>query len=216
MKLTILLILINIAIFFYTAPTLTISNYYAEEYGFRPSSFLNGKYYIIVTSLFLHANIVHIVSNMIFLFLLGPSVEKSAGGLKFLLVYFLGGMIANLAMFIPFLYSPNSLGIGASGAISALIGLGTFICPGKLVMSQFLIPLPFVAVGAFYFLSNAVNLFTPSQIGYPVHVLGLMVGSVFGLIWSKNWLRGILIFIVTLILILLLPYILTTVFRVII
>jgi rhomboid protease GluP len=210
MKLTIFLILINVAVFFYTTQNL---NYYVEEYGFRPSSFLSGKYYIIVTSLFLHANIVHIVSNMIFLFLLGPSVERSAGGLKFLLVYFLGGMIGNLAMLIPFLYSPNSVGVGASGAISALIGLGTFICPGKLVISQFLIPLPFVVVGAFYFLSNAMNLFTPSQIGYPVHVLGLIIGSIFGLIWSKNWIRGILIFIITLILIISLPYILAIVFQ---
>jgi len=210
MKLTILLILINVAVFFYTASNL---NYYVEEYGFRPSSFLSGKYYIIVTSLFLHANIIHIVSNMVFLFLLGPSVEKCAGGLRFLLVYFLGGMIANLAMFIPFLYSPNSVGIGASGAISALIGLGTFICPGKLVISQFLIPLPFVVVGAFYFLSNAMNLFTPSQIGYPVHVLGLIVGSIFGLMWSKNWIKGILIFIITLTLIISLPYILAIVLQ---
>jgi rhomboid protease GluP len=210
MKLTILLILINVAVFFYTASNL---NYYVEEYGFRPSSFLSGKYYIIVTSLFLHANIIHIVSNMVFLFLLGPSVEKCAGGLRFLLVYFLGGMIANLAMFIPFLYSPNSVGIGASGVISALIGLGTFICPGKLVISQFLIPLPFVVVGAFYFLSNAMNLFTPSQIGYPVHVLGLIVGSIFGLMWSKNWIKGILIFIITLTLIISLPYILAIVLQ---
>jgi membrane associated rhomboid family serine protease len=210
MKLTILLILINVAVFFYTASNL---NYYVEEYGFRPSSFLSGKYYIIVTSLFLHANIIHIVSNMVFLFLLGPSVEKCAGGLRFLLVYFLGGMIANLAMFIPFLYSPNSVGIGASGSISALIGLGTFICPGKLVISQFLIPLPFVVVGAFYFLSNAMNLFTPSQIGYPVHVLGLIVGSIFGLMWSKNWIKGILIFIITLTLIISLPYILAIVLQ---
>jgi membrane associated rhomboid family serine protease len=208
MKLTILLIVINIVVFFYTASNL---NYYVKEYGFSPSSFLNGKYYIIVTALFLHANISHIVFNMIALFLMGPSVEKSVGGLKFFFVYFLGGMIANLAMFIPFLYSPNSVGIGASGAIMALIGLGTFICPGKLVISQFLIPLPFVVVGAFYFLSNAMNLFTSSQIGYPVHVLGIIIGSIFGLVWSRNWLRGILIFIITLILIISLPYILAIV-----
>ena len=212
MKITLLLVILNIAVFLYTAPNL---NYYVDQYGFRPSSFLGGKYYIIVTSLFLHANITHIVSNMLFLFLLGPSVEKSVGGLKYLLIYFLGGMIANLAMFIPFIYSLDSIGIGASGAISALIGLGTFVCPGKIVISQFLIPLPFVVIGAFYFLSNAMNLFTPSQIGYPVHVLGLIIGAIFGLLWSKNWIKGILIFIITLSLIISLPYILTIMSQVI-
>jgi membrane associated rhomboid family serine protease len=205
MILTLILIFLNIMAFFYTYPNL---EYYVKEYGFEPVSFLGGKYYTILTSLFLHANFVHLFFNMISLFLLGPSLEKKVGVLKFYFVYFFGGMLANLATFIPFFYKPGIPGIGASGAISALIGLGTFLCPGKLTISQFLIPLPFVVVGAFYFLSNAMNLFIPSSIGYHVHMAGMIFGSFFGLVWSKNWLKGIIIFIIVLILIISLPYIL--------
>jgi len=205
MKLTIFLILINIMVFFYTASNL---GYYINEYGFEPISFLNGKYYTIITSLFLHAGIVHLFFNMLSFFLLGPSLEDKAGSSRFLLVYFLGGMIANLAGFIPPFFSPGIPGVGASGAISALVGLGTFICPGKITISQYLIPLPFVVVGVLYYISNALNLFTPSNIGYHVHMVGLIVGSIFGLIWSKNRIKGILIFIVTLVLIIYLPEIL--------
>jgi len=147
---------------------------------------------------------------MIALFLLGTSLEKKVGHGKYLLVYFLGGIIGNLVMLIPFLYSPDTIGVGASGAISALVGLGMFLCPGKLVIFPSVIPLPFVIAGALYFLSTTMDLFVPEDItiGYPVHMMGIIVGSVFGLSWSENWKRSVLIFIVTLILILLLPYIL--------
>jgi len=209
MKLTVILILINVLVFFYTALNL---EYYVSGYGFEPVSFLNGKYHTILTSIFLHANIVHLFYNMLFLFLLGPTLEKNAGDLNFLLVYFVGGVIANLASFIPPFFRPGIPGIGASGAISALVGLGTFLHPGKLIISQYLIPLPFVVVGAFYFLSNAMNLFIPSNIGYHVHMVGLILGSIFGLVWSKNWMKGILIFILTLVLIISLPYILALMF----
>ncbi len=130
------------------------------------------------------------------------------------MVYFFGGIIGNLVMLIPFLYSPNTIGVGASGAISALVGLGVFVCPSKLVIFPSVIPLPFVVAGVLYFLSTIMNLFMPEDvtIGYPVHMMGIIVGSIFGLAWSENRKRSILIFIITLILILLLPYILDLIF----
>lgn len=207
MKLTVALVVINVVIFFLT---LVLGlNFSINEFGFKPSSFLGGKVYTILTSMFIHASPAHIFFNMIALFLLGSSLEKKVSQGKYLLVYLLGGIIGNLVMLIPFLYSPDTIGVGASGAISALVGLGMFVCPGKLVIFPSIIPLPFVVAGALYFLSTTMNLFVPAdvQIGYPVHMMGILVGSIFGLAWSENWKRGILIFIVTLILILLLPYI---------
>jgi len=164
--------------------------------------------------MFIHAGPEHIFFNMIALFLLGTSLEKKVSKGKYLLVYFLGGIIGNLVMFIPFLYSPDTIGVGASGAISALVGLGMFVCPGKLVIFPSIIPLPFVVAGILYFLSTTMNLFVPEdmQIGYPVHMVGIIVGSIFGLAWSENRKRSILIFIITLILILSLPYILDLIF----
>ncbi len=212
MKLTVALVVINVVIFFLTL--ILGLDYSITEFGFKPNSFLGGKVHTIITSMFIHAGFEHIVFNMIALFLLGSSLEKKVSKEKYLLVYFLGGVIGNLVMLIPFLYSPETIGVGASGAISALVGLGMFLCPGKLVIFPSIIPLPFVVAGVLYFLSTTMNLFVPAdtQIGYEVHMMGILVGSIFGLAWSENWKRRILIFIVTLILILLLPYILDLIF----
>lgn len=212
MKLTVALVVINVVIFFLSLiPGL---DYSITEFGFKPSSFLEGRVHTIVTSMFIHASPEHIFFNMIALFLLGSSLEKKVSKEKYLVTYFLGGVVGNLVMLIPFLYSPNTIGVGASGAISALVGLGAFLCPGKLVIFPSIIPLPFVVAGVLYFLSTTMNLFVPEDItiGYPVHMMGIIIGSIFGLAWSENWKRSILIFIVTLILILLLPYILGLIF----
>ena len=211
MKLSIALILINVFVFL-----LTVSQgqekfeYWINEFGFRASSFIEGKYYIIFTSLFLHANLVHLGFNMLALFLLGSSIEKVIDKKRYILAYFLGGMVANLIMLLPFLYSPVTIGIGASGAISSLVGLGTFLCPGKLVFFPSVFPLPFVVAGGIYFLSTLSKLFVPSQISYPVHMIGMLVGSLFGLAWSEDKKRKLLIFITVLVLLILIPYILIT------
>ena len=209
MKVTGTLILINILVFVFTAPGL---HYFIEKYGFQTIDFLHGEYYRIITSLFLHANLWHLGFNMVSLFLLGTSLEKKIDPLRFLLVYFVGGVIGNLGMFLPF-FSPDTIGVGASGAISSLVGLGTFLCPGKLVIFPSILPLPFVVAGAIFFLLTAANLFTfDTQIGYQVHMIGLVVGMIFGLKWGENWLRGILIFILVLVLIIALSFILNIYF----
>jgi rhomboid protease GluP len=210
MKLTTALIFINILV--YVSTSLGGLNYFIIKYGFQTDEFLNGDYYRIITSLFLHANVAHLGFNMLALLLLGSSLEKKVSPIRYLTVYFVGGIIGNLAMFIPFFYSKDSIGVGASGAISALVGLGTFLCPGKLVIFPAVLPLPFVVAGASYFLLTATNLFTPSEIGYSVHMVGMIIGMIFGLIWSKNWIRGILIFILALVLIIILPFILAMIF----
>jgi len=204
MKLTVVLIILNVLVFFYT---LTDLEYYITEFGFKPSNFLSGRYEIIGTAIFLHANFGHLIFNMIALLLLGSSLEEKAKSWQYLLVYLLSGIIGNVAMLIPFLFSRDTIGVGASGAISGLVGLGTFLCPGKLVIFPSVIPLPFVVAGALYFLSVAMNLFLPSRIAYPVHFVGMIVGSIFGLMWSKQRTKRILIFGITLLLIVLLPYV---------
>lgn len=203
MRLTLILILINVFVFLYT---LTNFEYYITEYGFSSGSFLAGRYGIVGTAMLLHAGSGHLFFNMIALFFLGSSLEKKVEAWKYLLVYLLGGIIGNLAMLV--FFPPDTIGVGASGAISALVGLGAFFCPGKLVFFQSIIPMPFVVAGALYFLTTAMNLFVPSQIAYPVHFVGMIVGSVFGLIWSKERTKRIFIFVITLLLIVLLPYIL--------
>lgn len=73
------------------------------------------------TSIFLHGGWLHILGNMLFLWIFGDNVEDRLGHIKFLLFYLAGGAIANIVQFIitPFSKIPV---VGASGAIAAVMG----------------------------------------------------------------------------------------------
>ncbi|MEM7821560.1 MAG: rhomboid family intramembrane serine protease [Candidatus Aenigmatarchaeota archaeon] len=206
-NLTLLLILTNIAVFAISSNGFVINEKYALEYGFSINNFLNGNYHTLITSFFLHADIYHLVFNMIALFFLGLSLESKVKKSRYLTAYFLGGIIGNLSVFIPiFGYTTESISVGASAAISALVGLGTFVCPGRLVIFGSLIPIPFVLAGAIYFLFTLSMLFEASQIAYPAHLFGMIAGSFLGFVWGKKRIKRLIIFISICILIILLPY----------
>jgi rhomboid protease GluP len=77
-----------------------------------------GEYWRLLTAMFLHIEIIHIFSNMLALYALGPQVESTFGHARFLTVYFLGGLLGSA---LSFLLSPNQ-SLGASGAIYGLLG----------------------------------------------------------------------------------------------
>ncbi len=80
---------------------------------------LHHDYYRLITSIFLHAGLMHIFFNMYALYVIGPQLESFYGKIKFLIIYLLGGIIGNLFANI---FEVNTLGVGASGAIFALFG----------------------------------------------------------------------------------------------
>lgn len=188
MSFTNVLVLINVLIFIIAFPNL---EFFIKLFGFQPQLFIAGEYYRIFTSLFLHGNIFHLILNMLALFVVGNAIEKRIRFLPFILIYFISGFIANLSFFIPiFGYSPETITIGASGAISGLIGFGTFFIPAKFILVPNIIPFPtpFILVGAIYFLATALMLFAISPIAYPAHMFGFLAGSAFGLFAvKKKW-----------------------------
>ena len=88
----------------------------------------------VFTSMFVHASIVQILGNMLFLWLFGNNVEDAMGHLKFFGFYILGGVVA-LALLVAF--APNSAAptVGAAGAISAVIGGYMLLYPGARVFA---------------------------------------------------------------------------------
>jgi len=87
-------------------------------YGFTPSDF---SILTILTSMFLHAGIAHIVGNMWFLFIFGDNVEDRLGHVKYLVFYLVAGIVATLAHYA--LNINESIpSVGASGAISGVLG----------------------------------------------------------------------------------------------
>lgn len=116
---TYILIVLNVMIFLYTM--LYDQNdrlFYelANNYVYVQ----NGEIYRLFTSMFLHADIMHIVFNMYALYLLGPIVERYYGKTKFILIYFISGILGSL--FSCVFMSSNTYAIGASGAIFGLLG----------------------------------------------------------------------------------------------
>ena len=83
------------------------------------SAILAGQYWRLITPIFLHANILHIGLNMLNFLLLGLIVERIFGHLRFVLIYLLAGVISILASFV---YAPQEISVGASGAIFGLVG----------------------------------------------------------------------------------------------
>jgi membrane associated rhomboid family serine protease len=118
-----LLIIINIIVFALeiTAPDFET---FVRTYAFTPSNFNFydlGSYVTVFTSLFLHGGILHIASNMWFLHIFGDNIEDRFGHLQFLLFYLGAGVAATLSQYL-LTASSDIPSIGASGAISGIIG----------------------------------------------------------------------------------------------
>lgn len=118
-RLTILLISLNVIVFL-------VVNIGIGENGIFFLSQINiyiFKYfqiYRLFTSIFLHADILHLMSNMIFLLLFGIFAENHYSTIQYLMIYFLSGILGNI--FSLFLLPQYSLSLGASGAIFGFIG----------------------------------------------------------------------------------------------
>lgn len=209
MRLTLLLVLINVGVFAYAFLNLP---YFIENYGFSSDSFAKGRYLNAVTAMFMHVNILHLVGNMLVLYFVGSAIEKNIGKFIYLWVYFLSGVTANLGVILLPLIGSNVTAVGASAAISGLIGLGAFKLSGKWILSpiRFIpVPMPFMIAGALYAFINLVGVFVIGEninIAYGGHLIGGFVGALFGLSGEQHKLRKIVIFLLLIGFISSLPY----------
>lgn len=95
------------------------------EHGamYPPYIMQNHEYYRLFTSMFLHFGASHIMNNMIMLGALGWTLEEEVGRIKFLLIYFIGGLAGNgLSLAVNVFHQDNVVSAGASGAVFALMG----------------------------------------------------------------------------------------------
>ena len=89
---------------------------------------LNGEYYRIFTSMFLHFGIYHLLNNMVCLIFLGDMLETLVGPVRYLLIYLLGGLGGNLlSLALEIKKQEYAISAGASGAIFAVIGALLYI-----------------------------------------------------------------------------------------
>ena len=191
----ILIILANIAVFLHE---LTLNdtqiNQFVDKYGFTPNQFWHGHQpYTVVTAIFLHAGLLHIAGNMLFLWIFGDNVEDQLGHVTYLAFYLVGGVAASVVYAFVFSGSSDPL-VGASGAIAAVLGGYILLYPRSIVQS-ILIFGPFLAVGGVaaailigvWFLMqvaysassiNVLDTGTQSNVAFMAHVGGFAFGLI--------------------------------------
>lgn len=95
----------------------------AHGASYTPYIVQEGKYYLLITSMFLHFGVEHLFNNMVVLIFLGDMLEKKLGKIRYLLIYFAGGIIGNcLSVWMDVKRGDFPVSAGASGAIFAVIG----------------------------------------------------------------------------------------------
>ncbi len=120
------LIVINVLVFFLLSLRGdTESGYFMLQYGamYEPLVTEGHEYYRLITSLFLHFGIQHLLNNMVMLGALGYQLENEIGRIKFLLIYFISGIGGNLcSLYWNVSHGEQVISAGASGAIFGLMG----------------------------------------------------------------------------------------------
>lgn len=136
----------------------TVSNYWVSVGGFVPALMaLPEQAYRILSSMFLHADLFHIFFNMYFLYVFGRAVEEALGSWRFSALYVASGVVASVFhtafSFISGLPAYAVPAIGASGAISGVLGAYLMLFPGtSLVLWIPFFPLAFFRLRASYYL----------------------------------------------------------------
>ncbi len=147
--------------------------------GLQPAGFLD-RPWTLVTNLFIHASIWHILANMVTLFFFGGFLCRLIGVRNFLIAYFAGGILGNI--FYLLLAPSYSIGIGASGAIYALAGVLVVMMPNLRVLLYFVIPMPlWVVILVFFVLWS----FIPG-VAWQAHLGGLVFGLVMGFFFRRR------------------------------
>lgn len=148
------------------------------------------EFLTLVTSQFLHGGWMHLIGNMLFLWIFGNNVEDKLGRVKFLGFYLTCGVLAALTQWA---FSPQSAipGLGASGAIAGVMGAYILRFPRVSINTYippfFIIPIPAFAYLGIWFLQQAISSVSRPMggqggVAYWAHAGGFVFGAVLGVL----------------------------------
>lgn len=173
-----------------------------HQFAMTPANFANGldvgDVTDIFTSMFMHAGLLHLGGNMLYLWIFGDNVEDSMGGGMYLIFYLVGGVVAS---FTHVLTNPGSQipTVGASGAIAAVLGAYLVLYPQSKVLT--IIPFGFftrmtlvpaaIVLGLWFVLqlfSGVLSMGGPDVGGtaFWAHIGGFVAGVVLALLFSSR------------------------------
>jgi membrane associated rhomboid family serine protease len=152
---------------------------------FPPGGFTKRPFLSVSTALFVHAGWLHLLGNMLFLYVFGDNVENRMGRLRFLTFYVAAGYLATYGYALAHADSAQAL-VGASGAISGALGSYLYLYPKARVTSVFpflfFLPLrlPAWMVLCFWFvlqwLASQAHPSSGQGVAYLAHVIGFLFG----------------------------------------
>jgi membrane associated rhomboid family serine protease len=189
---TVAIIVINIIVFFFE---LSQDDAFVIAWSVKPAEIAAGQHWpTLLTAMFMHAGFIHIIGNMVFLWVFGPEMEDALGHVRYAVFYLTGGLAASIVQIAanPASTEPT---LGASGAIAAVMGaflvtyprdrIRTVLVFGIFVMVR-MIPAMFL-IGfwfALQLLSAGTSIGATSDqaggVAYMAHIGGLIFGAVTG------------------------------------
>ena len=194
------LIAINVIVFVWE---IIVTGYFSDEqavaeifskYGATPRSVLNGDLLSILTSMFMHGRIAHIIGNMVFLFVFGDNIEDRFGHIKYLLIYIAWGAAAAIIHSIFAVSAGGGMipAVGASGAISGVMGAYLIMFPRAKIFTVIIaffittIRIPALAYIPFWFILQVIfGLIDPfGGVAYLAHIGGFVAGLGTGYTWK--------------------------------
>jgi len=179
------------------AAQLSAWDLFVFDHGFRAS---DPSALDLLSAMFMHAGLPHLVGNMLFLWIYGDNVEHRLGRRGFLIAYLGTGAVSTLAYAI-LAHGGGAPLIGASGAISGVLGLYALMFPGNRVrLLIFLFPIlvrtvmvpAWIVLGLYLLLDNVVPLLMGAggNVAYGAHVGGFVAGVALGALgerWRWRW-----------------------------
>ena len=178
---------------------------FTDEWAFRPAFLLSAELFRVgpthallamLASVFMHAGLMHIGGNMLFLWVFGDNVEDRMGHVKYLVFYLGCGIVATLAhsaaSVLGLWSNPHSLEmpiVGASGAIAGVLGAYLVLCPGasvRTVVLFFIITIVEIPAAFFLVIWFVMQLFSgvgtlaggTGGVAYWAHIGGFATGYI--------------------------------------
>jgi len=172
------------------------------QWSFVPRRFMAnpaGDFQTIFTSMFMHAGWVHLLGNMLYLWIFGDNVEDQFGHAKFVIFYLLCGIAATFAQML-FNSGSSVPNLGASGAIAGVLGAYIILFPRgqvRVLMGRGIIPMPaLVVIGLWIVLQLVSGIGSISQsadtggVAYLAHIGGFVAGIVLTFLFRTSSARS--------------------------
>jgi membrane associated rhomboid family serine protease len=146
------------------------------------------------SSMFLHGGLMHLLGNMLFLYIFGDNVEDTFGHIGYLFFYLLCGIGSGL-IHVLFNWGSGIPALGASGAISGVMGAYAVLFPHHRILTFFfifLLPVPAILILGYWFVLqfvagiNGLGMATAGGVAWWAHIGGFLMGVVVAWVVKKK------------------------------